>query len=92
MIYNKSAFFIGNLHDLVVELEGMGGGGKLKLEVSSLVNKILVKVHSSRKTRTFATLCNSLFFIFLDFYVDIFSQFMRTITDVEYHLMKLYAS
>lgn len=26
---------IGNLHEMLVELEGMGGGGKLQLEVSA---------------------------------------------------------
>lgn len=25
---------VGNLHDLAVELEGMGGGGKIHLEVN----------------------------------------------------------
>lgn len=29
--------FPGNLHEVLVELEGMGGGGKLHLEVSFLM-------------------------------------------------------
>lgn len=35
-------FLPGNLHDVVVELEGIGGGGKLQLEVSFSAIKILV--------------------------------------------------
>jgi hypothetical protein len=41
--------FPGNLHEVVVELEGMGGGGKLQLEVSSCgERKFLVRFKSSR--------------------------------------------
>ncbi|GMN61459.1 hypothetical protein TIFTF001_030548 [Ficus carica] len=34
---NLESLCDGNMHELLVELEGMGGGGKLKLEVSFLV-------------------------------------------------------
>lgn len=34
MIKYHICIFLGNLHEVVVELEGMGGGGKVLLEVS----------------------------------------------------------
>lgn len=34
MIKYHICIFLGNLHEVLVELEGMGGGGKVLLEVS----------------------------------------------------------
>jgi hypothetical protein len=46
--------FPGNLHEVVVELEGMGGGGKLQLEVSSCSErKFLLWFKSSRNCMKF---------------------------------------
>ena len=46
--------FPGNLHEVVVELEGMGGGGKLQLEVSSCSEgNFLVRFKSSRNCMKF---------------------------------------
>lgn len=32
---NEQCVLLGTLHEVLVELEGMGGGGKVQLEVSS---------------------------------------------------------
>lgn len=60
-------FFLGNSHEVMVELEGMGGGGKLQLEVSFLVKQNFKWVQSSREKKNLATflICNTDLFLFV---------------------------
>ena len=44
MIKYQKCVLLGNLHEVLVELEGMGGGGKIQLEVCFLEKALEMRI------------------------------------------------
>lgn len=68
----------GNLHDVSVELEGMGGGGKLQLEVSytSILWKLNIFMFSLNANTLLLVCTNCFVFRSLTIFVSVFCKFL----------------